>query len=129
LPKPEDGVDGREALERAWMESRLHKDPRDGLALYNLASLEMMQGEAAKAAALYAQVLAQRPGDVRVLTAEGSALAAAGDWAGAQARLREAVAKDPEDVDAATMPPRRKGYCCGCRRLIRRMPECSGYSR
>ncbi len=101
LPKPEAGVDGREALERAWMESRLRKDPRDGLALYNLASLEMMQGDAAKAAALYAQVLAQRPGDVRVLTSEGSALAAAGDWAGAQARLREAVAKDPEDVDAA----------------------------
>jgi Flp pilus assembly protein TadD len=101
LPKPEAGVDGREALEQAWMESRLRKDPRDGLALYNLASLEMMQGDAAKAAGLYAQVLAERPGDVRALTSAGSALAAAGDWAGAQARLREAVAKEPEDVDAA----------------------------
>jgi Flp pilus assembly protein TadD len=102
LPRPdkEDSIDPRMELERAWMENRLHKDPNDDLALYNLASVDMMQHDTGHAEQLYRQILESHPNDVRTLTSLGAATEAAGDWKSAQAQYRTAVAKDPTYADA-----------------------------
>ncbi len=100
LPRAEAGSDPRMKLQRAWMESRLQKDGHDDIALYNLASLSMAEGESARAAELYRRALEQRPGDVRMMTSLGSALEASGDWQAAQAQYRAAMAKDPGYADA-----------------------------
>ncbi len=102
LPRPAKGdkADGRMALQNAWMENRLHKDPHDDVALYNLASLSMMQGEGARAVDLYRRALERRPGDVRTMTSIGSALEASGDWQAAREQYRAAIAKDPDYADA-----------------------------
>ncbi len=94
------GEDPRVRLEQAWMENRLGKDPRDGLAEYNLASIAMEEGDAAKAAGMYRQILTASPGDVRALTALGSALELTGDTVGAETEFRAALAKDPDGVNA-----------------------------
>lgn len=92
--------DPRISIERAWMESRLRKDPQDHTALYNLASMEMMGGRNAAAAALYRRALLRTPADVRTLTALGAALDAAGQWQPAQAEFEKALSAEPKNRDA-----------------------------
>jgi Flp pilus assembly protein TadD len=94
------GADGRRALEQAWMENRLGKDPKDGVALYNLASLAMMEGDGARASGLFKEALAVRPGDARTMTSVGSALELAGDWRDAQTEYKAAIAADASYADA-----------------------------
>ncbi|WP_263380566.1 tetratricopeptide repeat protein [Granulicella paludicola] len=96
-----DEPDPRLALEQAWMENRLRKSPDDDIALYNMAALETAQGHSTQAEAIYRRLLVQRPKDVRTMTSLGAAMAAAGDWQGAQQQLREAVATDASYTDAA----------------------------
>jgi Flp pilus assembly protein TadD/mono/diheme cytochrome c family protein len=106
LPKPApsdstDHTDPRAALERAWMQSRLRKNPHDQIAEYNLASLAMEEHDPRHAADLYRAVLAQSPNDVRALTALGSALELSGDTSAAEAQFRAALAQDPANVAAS----------------------------
>jgi len=103
LPEPGNSMtetQAREALERSWMESVLRKSPQDPIALYNLASLDLDDGKSAEAVSLYHQLLAERPADVRTLTALGSALEASGDLESAQTQFRAARAIDPSYADA-----------------------------
>jgi Flp pilus assembly protein TadD len=103
LPQPSPSMtetQARESLERTWMESVLHKSPDDPIALYNLAALDLSDGNAARAAERYRKLLAQRPNDPRALTALGSALEASGDLAAAQSNFRAAHAADPTYADA-----------------------------
>jgi Flp pilus assembly protein TadD len=92
--------DPRLALERAWMENRLRKSPDDQIALYNMAALETAEGDPAKAEALYRRVLEHRPDDVRTMTSLGAAMAASGDWQGAQTEFRKAATQDASYTDA-----------------------------
>ena len=104
LPKPsplDPKADPRLALERAWMQSRLRKNPHDQLAQYNLASLSMEENDPHQAAVLYRQVLAQSPNDVRALTALGSALELSGDTTAAETQFRTALTHDPANAPAA----------------------------
>ncbi len=101
LPVADDKSDGRAALERAWMQNRLAKNPADAVALYNLGSLALMSGDAKQASALFERALAAHPGDVRTLTSIASAEAQAGNWQAAQTRYRAALAHDPTYADAA----------------------------
>jgi Flp pilus assembly protein TadD/mono/diheme cytochrome c family protein len=101
VASPADGQDPRLALEQAWMENRLGKNPHDDLAQYNLASLALEQHDPARAATLYRQLLAQTPNDPRALTALGSALELAEDASGAETQFRAALAADPTYADAA----------------------------
>lgn len=103
LPRPESNsarVDPRIKLERVWMENRLRRNKQDDIALYNLASLTMTEGDGTKAIELYRRVLAERPDDVRALTSLGAALETSGDWQGAQAQYRAAATKNPSYSDA-----------------------------
>ena len=90
----------RAELDRAWMESVLRKSPRDQIALYNLASLDLADGNAKAAQGLYRRALAEKPTNARTLTALGSAMEADGDWQGAQAEFRAARANDYKYADA-----------------------------
>ena len=101
VQKDDAGRDPRMDLEEAWMEDRLRKDANDDLALYNLASLTMMEGDSGRAKELYRRALENRPEDVRTMTALGTAMEAGGDWRSAQAQYRAALAKDPAYADAA----------------------------
>ena len=98
--KQASSIDPRLQLEQAWMENRLRKNPDDDLALYNLASLAMMQHDAEHAEQLYRRALQSRPNDARTLTSLGTAIEATGDWKSAQAEYSTAVAKDPNYADA-----------------------------
>jgi Flp pilus assembly protein TadD len=107
LPQPSTTItetQARESLERAWMENVLRKSPRDEIALYNLASLDLAEGKPAAAADRYRKLLAEKPAganpDPRTLTALGSALEASGDLAAAQAQFRAAHTADPTYADA-----------------------------
>ncbi len=103
LPRPDKnpaGVDPRMKLERVWMENRLRRNEKDDIALYNLASLTMMEGDGAEAVQLYRRVLERRPDDVRAITSLGAAMEASGDWQQAQAQYRAAMAKDRSYADA-----------------------------
>jgi Flp pilus assembly protein TadD len=100
-PGPTDHADPRIALERAWMQSRLRKNPHDQLAQYNLASLSMEEDDPHQAAVLYRAVLAQSPNDVRALTALGSALELSGDTTAAETQFRAALDHDPANAPAA----------------------------
>jgi Flp pilus assembly protein TadD/mono/diheme cytochrome c family protein len=103
LPIPTQGkteAQARAAIYKAWMESVLRKSPRDSIALYNLASLDLAAGNAASAEELYRRALVQKPGDARTLTALGSAMEASGDWQGAQAQFRAARESDSGYADA-----------------------------
>ncbi len=94
-------VDPRLALERAWMENRLRKSPTDEIARYNLAAMDVAEGRPAEAEVLYRGLLQQRPADARTMTSLGSAMVAAGDWQGARAEFRAALAADGGYADAA----------------------------
>jgi Flp pilus assembly protein TadD len=106
LPRPSKtpDQDPRAPLERAWMENRLRKDPGDHTALYNLASVEMIEGDYKSAADLYRQALQSRPNDAPndslTRTALAAALDASGDWQQARAEYEKALAADPEDANA-----------------------------
>jgi len=99
LPRASAGATGdpRVAIERSWMENRLRKDPRDYTALYNLASMDMIDGKYADASDFFRRALEQKPTDVRVLTAYGTALDKAGDWQQAEVQFKQALAADPEN--------------------------------
>lgn len=94
------GEDLRAPLLRAWMEHRLDKDPHDPIALFNVASLEMSDGQFERAAELYRKTLAARPEDVRTVTALASAVNKTGDWKQALELLRKAIAMDATYADA-----------------------------
>jgi Flp pilus assembly protein TadD len=102
LPRP--GKDSREdpraLLEKAWMENRLRKSPGDHTALYNLASVEMTEGEYQSAADLYRQALGGTPNDSLTHTALAAALDASGDWQQARSEYERALAVDPGDANA-----------------------------
>lgn len=99
-PGPDDHGDPRLALERAWMENRLSKNPNDDLAQYNLASALFASGDGTKALQLYRRLLAQHPNDPRTLTALGSALETSGDLDAARSEFKAAIAQDPDSTDA-----------------------------
>ena len=102
LPRaiPNSDQDPRLLLEQAWMQNSLRKDPDDHIALYNLASVDMIGNDFTSAATLYRRALARTPDDVRTLTALGSALDGAGDWRQAKAEYQRALTVDPENTDA-----------------------------
>jgi Flp pilus assembly protein TadD/mono/diheme cytochrome c family protein len=102
LPRvsPHASEDPRLLLERAWMQNNLRKDPDDHTALYNLASVEMIEGDYASAASLYRRELTRSSDDVRTMVALGTALDGAGAWQQARAEYQKALTVDPENADA-----------------------------
>jgi Flp pilus assembly protein TadD len=102
LPRalPNSNQDPRLLLEQAWMENGLRKNPDDHIALYNLASVDMIGNDFTSAATLYRRALARTPDDVRTLTALGTALDGAGDWQQARAEYQKALTVDPGNIDA-----------------------------
>lgn len=94
------GKDSRLLLERAWMQSRLAKDPHDATALYNLAAATTEDGHPEEAVPLFRRILAQSPTDPRTLTALGAALDQTGDWQQAQAAFAQALTANPDQNDA-----------------------------
>jgi len=102
LPRafPNSNQDPRLLLEQAWMHNNLRKDPDDHIALYNLASVDMIGKDYASAATLYRRALAHTPDDVRTHTALGTALDGEGDWQQAKAEYQKALTVDPENTDA-----------------------------
>ncbi len=102
LPAPAKDAkeDPRALLEKAWMENRLRKDPSDHTALYNLASVDMNEGEYRPAAGLFQQALKRDPNDALSHTALAAALDGAGDWQQAKAEYEKALAIDPADANA-----------------------------
>jgi Flp pilus assembly protein TadD/mono/diheme cytochrome c family protein len=116
LPRPslDSKEDPRALLEKAWMENRLRKDPSDHTALYNLASVEMNDGDYQSAAALYRKVLQRAPNDALTLTAYAAALDAAGDWQQARKEYEKALAADPANANArfdlGQLETRREDY-------------------
>ena len=102
LPRalPNSNQDPRLLLEQAWMQNGLRKDPDDHIALYNLASVDMIGNDFTSAATLYRRALTRTPDDVRTLTALGTALDGAGDWRQAQAEYQKALTVDPQNIDA-----------------------------
>jgi len=99
-PLPNSNEDPRLLLEQAWMENRLRKNPGDQTALYNLASVDMIENNYSTAEGLYRRILASLPDDVRSLTALGTALDEAGDWQQAQTEYQKALAVNPGYADA-----------------------------
>lgn len=95
-----EGNDRRAPLLRAWMQHRLDKVPQDPIALFNLASLDMDEGQYETAADRYRRTLEARPGNVRTLTALASAVNRLGDAKGAAAILAKAISIDSTYVDA-----------------------------
>jgi Flp pilus assembly protein TadD len=109
-------VDARTLLERAWMEHRLTRDPTDGLAAYNLASLDSMSGNPAGAIAIYRRLAAAEPDNARVATSLGAAQEQSSEqrpdqssgqspdegvgWQAALASYRHALSLDPNYADA-----------------------------
>ena len=92
--------DPRALLEKAWMKNRLRKDPSDHTALYNLASVDMNEGEYRSAAGLFQQALERDSNDALTRTALAAALDGAGDWKQAKAEYEKALAIDPTDANA-----------------------------
>jgi len=102
LPRPAKDAteDPRALLEKTWMENRLRKTPRDYTALYNLASVEMSEGDFKSAAGLYREALQTDPNDALTHTALAAALDASGEWQQAQAEYRMAIAADSQAFNA-----------------------------
>ncbi|MFY9937228.1 MAG: tetratricopeptide repeat protein, partial [Silvibacterium sp.] len=88
-------LDPRLLLEAAWMENRLRKEPRDTLALYNLAATETSEDNYARAVQIYKQVVEINPKDARAWNGLGVALENTGDWQGAQQAFQKASDADP----------------------------------
>ena len=102
LPRagPKGEGDLRAPLLRAWMEHRLEKDPRDPIALFNVASLDMSDGQYEPAAELFRRATLSRPSDARTMTALASALSRMGQWQQALETLGKALTADPTYADA-----------------------------
>ena len=96
---PKGGPDPRLLLERAWMEHRVRVQPRDPIALYNLASAEAGLGQNAQAAEAYRTILRDRPNDARTLNSLGAVLDKSGDAPGAEQSFRDALAVEPDACD------------------------------
>jgi Flp pilus assembly protein TadD len=92
--------DPRVALERAWMENRLRKSPKDAIAMYNLAALDAQAGDFAAATALYQRLLERAPDDARTRTSLGSAMVSEGNWDGGRVEFQRAIAADAMYTDA-----------------------------
>lgn len=95
-----DGPDPRYLLEQAWMEHKLRKDPRDSIALFNLAGAYMGQGEYQEAIANYQKAVAVDANDPRALTALGVAFEKAGDRQKAADTYEKAIAVNAQQIDA-----------------------------
>jgi len=100
LPHASGSEDPRYPLEQAWMENVVRKSPSDPIALYNLGSLNLMEGHATQAEAYFKRLLQEQPNDARTLTALGSALEAKGEVAEARANYKAALALNPDNTDA-----------------------------
>jgi len=88
---PPGAPDPRLQLEEAWMRSRISKEPRDQVSLFNLAGALAGQGKYAEAAAAYQQELKLGPADTRLLTALGAALEGAGQPDQARQQYQAAI--------------------------------------
>jgi Flp pilus assembly protein TadD len=102
LPTPAKDAkeDPRALLEKAWMENRLRKDPGDHTALYNLAAVDMNEGDYRSAAGLFRQAVESNPNDALTHTALAAALDGAGDWQQAKGEYEKALVIDPSDANA-----------------------------
>ena len=87
VDQPPHTPDPRLLLEQAWMENNLRKDPRNGIALFNLAGAYMGEGDYQRAIARYQRDLAVNPNEPRTLTALGVAFERVGDWEQAKRKL------------------------------------------
>ncbi len=101
LPRAADGKeDPRAPILRAWMENRLHKDPHDPIALFNVASLDLSVENLKGRRRCMRKTLEARPDDVRTMTSLAFALNKGGDWKQAQELLQKAIPLDGTYVDA-----------------------------
>jgi len=98
--QPPNGPDPRFLLEQTWMEHKLSKDPRDVIALFNLAGAYMAQGDYQQAIATYQREEAVLPNDPRALTALGVAYEKAGDVQRARESYEKAIDLSGEQIDA-----------------------------
>lgn len=92
--------DPRLLLEHAWMEARLQKDAQDPIALYNMAAIDLAEGDYDQSIAIDRKLLAGNPTDARTLTALGAALESKGDWRQAQQQYQRAMSLDPDGTEA-----------------------------
>ncbi len=100
VDQPPHTPDPRLLLEQAWMENNLRKDPRNGIALFNLAGAYMGEGDYQRAIARYQRDLAVNPNEPRTLTALGVAFERVGDWEQARENYEKAVSADRLQIDA-----------------------------
>ncbi len=100
VPAKDAKEDPRALLEKAWMENRLRKDPGDHTALYNLAAVDMNEGDYRAAAGLFHQALESDPNDELTHTALAAALDGGGDWQQAKGEYEKALAIAPTDANA-----------------------------
>jgi tetratricopeptide (TPR) repeat protein len=98
--QPTNAPDPRLQLEQAWMENKLRKDPRDVIALFNLAGVYMGEGNYQEAVASYQRELAVDANDPRALTALGVAFEKAGDSQQATDTYEKAITRNGEQIDA-----------------------------
>jgi Flp pilus assembly protein TadD len=98
--QPPHAPDPRFLLEQAWMENKLRKDPRDVIALFNLAGAYMGVGNYRQAIATYQRGLAVDANDPRTLTALGVAFERAGEPQQAIETYEKAISANPEQIDA-----------------------------
>jgi Flp pilus assembly protein TadD/mono/diheme cytochrome c family protein len=97
---PPNSPDPRLLLEAAWMQNRLRKEPRDTLALYNLAAAETSEDNYAQAVQTYKHVVNINPKDARAWNGLGVALESTGDWQAAHQAFEKASDVDPTLTDA-----------------------------
>jgi Flp pilus assembly protein TadD/mono/diheme cytochrome c family protein len=97
---PPNSPDPRLLLEAAWMQNRLRKEPRDTLALYNLAAAETSEDNYAQAVQTYKHVVNINPKDARAWNGLGVALESTGDWQAAHQAFEKASDADPTLTDA-----------------------------
>ncbi len=97
---PPNSPDPRLLLETAWMQNRLRKEPRDTLALYNLAAALTTEGTYTEAAQTYRQIVAINPKDARAWNGLGVALENTGAWQAAEQAFQKASDADPTLTDA-----------------------------
>lgn len=104
VEEPTQGVgkseDPRLLLEHAWMEDRLRKDATDPIALYNLAAIDLAEGDYNQSIEIDQRLLKRDPADARTLTALGAALDGKGDWRQALQTYQKALTVDPSATDA-----------------------------
>lgn len=99
LHQPAVAPDPRILLEQAWMRNKLRKNPKDTIALFNLAGAYMGEAEYQQAIATYQREL-EIGSDARTLTALGVAYEKAGVLKQATASYEKAITSSPEQVDA-----------------------------